>query len=313
MDGLPLGNFSDVVTQRTAGDGLSGAFDNPAGGFRDNTLDTGFFATTNSSFLSSFYTTLTDTGQVVFSLTDLDAGDNFYDFRAGVNGGLVNVGQAPNVAPVISGVSNSGPISEGGTATVRVSASDPDATAGGLTYEFDLDNSGSYEVSDATGVASRAFAENGSDPVNVRVTNARGGARTGATTVQVNNAAPTAAVTGGPAGGVPEGTAVSFGSAVADAGALGTHTRAWSVSRNGNPFALPAGAVTNAPFFAFTPTDDGAYAVTLTATDGDGGVGGASRSIPVANVAPTAAPSNTGPADEGSPVTVVKAARPTRR
>src|SRR5436190_2162299 len=61
---------------------------------------------------------------------------------------------------------------------------------GGLTYGFDFDGDGAYEVSNATGVARHAFADNGTYPVSVRVTDALGAA-TGSTAAVVTNVAPT--------------------------------------------------------------------------------------------------------------------------
>ena len=52
-------------------------------------------------------------------------------------------------------------------------------------------------------------------------------------------------------------------------------------------YTLPLGTVTTATSFNFTPNDDGNYIVTLTATDKDGGVGSASKTINVNNAVPT--------------------------
>src|SRR5262249_3398355 len=59
-------------------------------------------------------------------------------------------------------------------------------------------------------------------------------------------------------------------------------TYAWTVTKNGNPFAS-GGNVSN---FSFTPDDNGTYGVSLTATDKDGGVGTAAQTITVTNVDP---------------------------
>src|SRR5204862_4808356 len=96
----------------------------------------------------------------------------------------------------------------------------------------------------------------------------------------------------------PEGTSISLGSSVIDPGTADTFTYAWSVTQNGAPFA--AGTEST---FSFTPDDNGSYAVTLTVTDDDGGVGSDSRTIDVTNLAPTAA-INGAPASssEGTPI-----------
>ena len=188
LNGVAMGNFSSVPTQRTSSDGLT-VISNGTG-FGNGTLDTGWFHSTNATFLNNFYNSLSS-GSVSFQLSDTDPGDNYFDFSAGVDGGLVDVGQPPNVAPIISAVSNSGPVDEGDSATITVTASDPDATTGGLTYEFDLDNNGSYEVSNTTGTISTAvFPDDGNFTINVRVSDSRGGTDLDTTTVVVNNVAP---------------------------------------------------------------------------------------------------------------------------
>jgi PEP-CTERM motif len=100
LNGVEVGNFSDVVTQETNGTGLVVLSNNPAGGFRNGLLDTGFFHVTNAGQLSSIFTTLGSTNQLVFRLRDIDPNDNFFDFTQGVNGGLINVGQGPSVTEV---------------------------------------------------------------------------------------------------------------------------------------------------------------------------------------------------------------------
>src|SRR5215212_2654491 len=62
----------------------------------------------------------------------------------------------------------------------------------------------------------------------------------------------------------PEGTAVALTSTVTGAPAP---TYSWSVTKDGAAYALPAGTVTDAATFTFTPDDDAAYVVTLTVTD----------------------------------------------
>ena len=101
------------------------------------------------------------------------------------------------------------------------------------------------------------------------------------TTITVNNVSPTPTITGVPT--IPnEADTISLGSTIIDPGTLDTHTLGWSVTKDGNPYASGSGTT-----FDFTPDDNGTYVVTLTATDDDGGVGTATETIEVANVAPT--------------------------
>ena len=62
------------------------------------------------------------------------------------------------------------------------------------------------------------------------------------------------------------------------------------MTKDGSPFA--AGSAAD---FSFTPDDNGTYVVTLQVADKDGGVGTATATVAVTNVAPTA--SLAGPAD----------------
>jgi hypothetical protein len=102
INGFTIGNWSSVNALSTNAAGTtSGTFS--GGGFRDNTLDTGWFYTTNTSLLSSVYSSIFGSGQVVYSLNDISAGDNYYDFTQGVDGGLINTEVAPTVSAVPDG------------------------------------------------------------------------------------------------------------------------------------------------------------------------------------------------------------------
>jgi VCBS repeat-containing protein len=97
LNGVEMGDFSAVETQVTSSDGLTNLGSNF--GFLDGSLNTGWFYSNNTTFLSDFYATLSS-GEVQFQLSDADPFDNYFDFTQGVDGGLINVGQPPNVAPV---------------------------------------------------------------------------------------------------------------------------------------------------------------------------------------------------------------------
>src|SRR5262249_12726136 len=76
---------------------------------------------------------------------------------------------------------------------------------------------------------------------------------------------------------------------------------AWSVTKNGAPFAAGSGAN-----FSFTPDDNGTYVVTLMATDKDAGVGTASATLTVSNTPPSQITVTAGPAtiNEGDTTTL---------
>lgn len=98
LNGLDFGNWSGVQAQTTDSTGsVGGSFS--GGGFRDDTLDTGFFYSDDAALLSSFFNSLLLTEQVKFQILDLDPYDNFFDFTQGVDGSLIDVGQGPVVTP----------------------------------------------------------------------------------------------------------------------------------------------------------------------------------------------------------------------
>lgn len=108
-----------------------------------------------------------------------------------------------------------------------------------------------------------------------------------------------------PPGG-DEGTVQNFTATPTDAGAADTFTYAWSITKDDSPFTLPQQTVTTGRTFAFTPTDNGSYVVTVEITDDNGGQTTASTAnITVDNVAPTVSIPNPANGTEGSPVVFV--------
>src|SRR5205814_1394189 len=73
-------------------------------------------------------------------------------------------------------------------------------------------------------------------------------------TVHTDTGSPTVSINGAPISS-PEGTAISLTSSVLPAG---TYTYAWTVTKNGNPFAT--GSTSS---LTFTPNDMGTYVVTV--------------------------------------------------
>lgn len=97
VNGVNFGNFSDVATTQTNSTGTTVI--NTATGFRNNILDTGFFFSNDATDLTTLFNAIVSSEGIQFEITDLDPGENFLDFTAGVDGGLIGVGQGPSVTP----------------------------------------------------------------------------------------------------------------------------------------------------------------------------------------------------------------------
>jgi hypothetical protein len=95
LNGVAFGNWSDVNAQATNNLGVATASGFSNGGFRNETLDTGWFFSNDATILSNFYITLLATGEVVYQLDDVDARDNHFDFTRGINSGTIIVGEPP--------------------------------------------------------------------------------------------------------------------------------------------------------------------------------------------------------------------------
>jgi hypothetical protein len=98
VNGQTVGNFSAVSTTNHNSNGtVVGTTQN---GFANNQLGTGFFYSTNATALAGIYAGLSATGTLKFELDDVDPGDNFFDFKQGLEGNLIDAGSAPVVATI---------------------------------------------------------------------------------------------------------------------------------------------------------------------------------------------------------------------
>jgi hypothetical protein len=101
VNGLRVGNFSDVSTIETDPSGAS--LGNIGNGFGDEILSTGFFFTDNATTLAGIFAGLVG-DELVYAVEDVDGDNNFLDFTRGVDGSLINFGVPPVIVPPTTGV-----------------------------------------------------------------------------------------------------------------------------------------------------------------------------------------------------------------
>ncbi len=234
-------------------------------------------ATTAASF--TFTPGAVGTYVVTLAATDKD----------GAQGSDSRTFQVTNTVPVARAGQDQAVV-EGSTVTLDGSASG-DADGDALAYSWTLHASSTgtpaVDLSSAT-AATPTFktTDQGTYTFHLTVSDGRGGTHTDDVTVTVANAAPTAAITGGPAAGasVLAGTALRFGGTITDPSSADTAAGfryAWSVTKDGATLALPAGTSTTGATFGFTPVAAGSYVVTLAAADKEGAQGTAGQTIDV--------------------------------
>ena len=226
----------------------------------------------------------------------------FYDAAA-----LAGVPQLPPIVPppaaLPSGtLGTSGPVTEGGTATVGFTqVSDPLGQA--VTYSFDFGNDGTFEVTGSTAATiavPTALTADGPQSVAVRgrVTAADGRSADYTTQLQVTNAAPVAVVGSAGYAGV-QGAPVAFQGSATDpspADAAAGFAYAWNFGD---------GTTGTGPSPTHTYTSAGTFTVTLTVTDKDGAAGTATGATTVsAAISPTGVLATSGPVVEGGTASV---------
>lgn len=251
--------------------------------------DNGVFETSSASDATSHVFTTIGTFTVPVRVRDNDGGVSPIAFAT------VQVNNAP---PTIHSV-DIGDALEGSLVRLAVNATDPGGDDDRLTYEFDFDNNGTFEVSSGAVAANHTFADNGTYPVRIRVRDEHGGAATTIVAVVVQNVAPTF-TPGSATGRVLEGqsTVVSIsGSDPADA--LDPLTYAFDF--NGDSVYE---TISTTGSIAHMFADDGEYLVPVRVSDGDGGVTETSISVLVHNVAPTIALSGATKVAEGATFTL---------
>jgi hypothetical protein len=221
---------------------------------------------------SAFNLLPTDNGTYVVTLTATDK-----DGAASIASKSIAV---VNVAPTVSITGAPASSAEGTAVNLASSVVDPGGTST-FTYAWAVTRNGVAYKSGAASTFTFTPIDDGTFVVTLTVTDQDGVTGTAASqTVAVTNVAPVSTIGDLPATS-PEGAAISTTGSATDAGPADTVTLAWSVTKNGAAYASGTGAT-----ISFIPDDNANYVVTLTATDTDGAVGTASKSITVTNVAP---------------------------
>jgi hypothetical protein len=97
INGFAFGNWSSVNAENTDSNGAS-LGTTSGGGFRDDLLDTGWFTSVDAGLMASLFTSLNNTNQLIFELSDTDPGDNFFDFTQGLDQSLIDVDRGPSAS-----------------------------------------------------------------------------------------------------------------------------------------------------------------------------------------------------------------------
>ncbi|HXV44704.1 MAG TPA: PKD domain-containing protein, partial [Anaerolineae bacterium] len=185
-----------------------------------------------------------------------------------------------NVPPVITGVSDDGPVGEGSSLSLTVSATDVGQDP--LTYAFDWQNNGSFDAVGQPETVSNIWYNQGDYTVRIRVDDGDGGQAFTTTTVSAFNEPPVAIASA--ATNLLEGSPVPFdGSDSSDPGLQDVLAYQWNLGDGSSASGIN---VTHAY------ADNGVYSATLTVTDDSGDVGTAAVSVNIFDANPTA---NAGP------------------
>jgi len=178
-----------------------------------------------------------------------------------------------NVAPIVDAGSNQ-TADEGEVVSFSGFFTDP----GSADTHMIQWNFGDGSTFTGTQMPRHTYADNGAYTVTLTVTDDDGGTTSDTLEVTVSNVAPT--VEAGPDQTAYEGDTVNFNGAFTDPGLTDTHTLEWDLG-DGSPIA--SGTLTPSHVYA----DNGAYTVTLTVTDDDGGTTSDTLEVTVNNVPPT--------------------------
>ncbi len=248
------------------------------------------------------------TGACGTSSTAVDQRGVSRPVNSACDAGAVEMAGVPPVQ--IHAVWNTGPVLVGDAAEVFIDASG--SADAGLTYEFDCDNDGIYEIGpDLVNSADCVFEDAGAYAVGVRVMDGDIGEAIGSTVVLVTNRPPTIiAITAAPDTiNETESTTLTVEYSDADAGETHTCSIDWGDGTAPEAGVIDHDAETCMASHTYaddnpsgTPSDN--YTITATVDDGDGSDDDSTQ-ITVNNVPPMIdAITTDGPVAPGQPVAV---------
>lgn len=182
-------------------------------------------------------------------------------------------------------------VAEGGSIVLDGSlSSDPDGDAI-VSYAWDFDGDGTFEVPGATPTFSAAGMDGPMDVyVHLKVCDEHGACSVGTTEVEIENVAPEVTITAIPAI-VPVNTTFGVSASFTDAGTPDTHTaacvlgdeggvpHAGTVSETGGTGTVQASSAGTVPASHIDYALPGIYTVAMTVADDDGGTGTATATV----------------------------------
>jgi hypothetical protein len=202
-------------------------------------------------------------------LSDADGGETISPFTVQVN----------NLAPTIRQVTANNPSSEGAETNFEVLGYDPGQDP--LTFRFDFDRDGLFDVTNDTGRASYIYPEDGSYNVVIEVRDDRGESIRIDYPISVRNLAPTIdsiTVSDQPT----EGAVMTFNVNASDAGQFDLLTYEFDLDGQAG-FEISQ----SSPFLRYTFPDSGRYAIQVRVVDDESAVVSRQLDVDVTNVSPT--------------------------
>ena len=202
-----------------------------------------------------------------------------------------------NVAPTLT-LGGNASVNEGDTYTVNLGKTDPGTdTITGWVINWG-DGSAAESITGSPASATHKFADNGTYNITATATDEDGTYTATAKSITVTNVAPTLTISGAGTGAEGSVYTLSLGATDPAADTISKWVITWgdgsaAQTVTGNPSSV-----------AHTFADNGTYTITATATDEDGTYSANSKSVIVANVAPTLTVSGNALANEGASYTL---------